>query len=100
MKNNAQQSMNSSAPLSMNKSATLSMSKFVTQSMRKFVKLPSQAMEDQQLELVVGMVQLLLLLAAKYQDNSARMSPDRCPGKSAKLFQDNSARMSPDRCPG
>merc|ERR1719369_1193418 len=54
---------------------------------------------------LVGMAQLLLLLvvlcqdssAAVFQDNSARMSPDKFPGKSAKLFLNKNARVFQER---
>jgi len=62
-------------------------------------------LEDLLLELEVGMVQLLLLLvvpcqgssAAVFQNNSARMSPDKFPGKSAKLFLNKNARVFQER---
>jgi len=61
--------------------------------------------EDLLLELEAGMVQLLLLLvvlcqdnsAAVFQNDSARMSPDKFPGKSAKLFQNKNARVFQER---
>jgi len=62
-------------------------------------------LEDLLLELEVGMAQLLLLLvvlcqdssAVVFQNDSARMSPDKFPGKSAKQFQNKNARVFQER---
>merc|ERR1711902_38528 len=121
---NATLSMGNNATQSTSKLATPSMNKFVRPSTSRSVRLPSQAMEVvpaqvdlEDLDLVVlevDMVLLLLQLADRFQDNSARMcqrkpvqpAQDRSRDRTARVFpaasvplsQNSSARAFQDRC--